>query len=525
VAPNSSLPSWLNLSSSGTLSGTPTAAGTSNFTVKVTDASTPNPQSKTQALSVTVTAPSTACVPGTPLGNEKALSGQYAFSLSGFTNSGSMAAIGSFTADGSGHITGGSVDLNALTGIKSGSITPSGSSYSVGSDNRGCATIVTPAKTYNTRFALESTLSGASPEGALEEWESGATAYIATGQILKQTVPTALTNGNWVFQQIGITSVEQVRVGVAGTMTLNNGNITAGEYDSYVNGGTHLPCSGMTGTYTSPDSNGRFTDSTTCDNVTAQRVFYAVSSSQYFELTTAPLTTFAALIGKAQLQSGSLTLSGNLVFYGTGQETSGSEGTVQIGLVNIAGSNTLTATSYKNDAGVWDNPDPSTSTCTYAIDSYGKVSLSGTSCGNNPPVIYLTGPNTGVLLGSDAGVTLGLVQPQTATSINAGTYYFGMLEIEAVNYTAYLATEVGVATISSAGVVSGSSDETSIASPQQGNQSISDTLTVNSDGTITDSKHPGQVLGIVVSGSQFVLVDNQGTIWPTLLVIKTIPQS
>jgi hypothetical protein len=48
-----SLPAGISLSADGTLSGTPTATGTSSFTVKVTDA---NSQSATQATSITVSA-------------------------------------------------------------------------------------------------------------------------------------------------------------------------------------------------------------------------------------------------------------------------------------------------------------------------------------------------------------------------------------------------------------------------------------------------------------------------------------
>jgi hypothetical protein len=48
-----SLPAGISLSAGGTLSGTPTATGTSSFTVKVTDA---NSQSATQATSITVSA-------------------------------------------------------------------------------------------------------------------------------------------------------------------------------------------------------------------------------------------------------------------------------------------------------------------------------------------------------------------------------------------------------------------------------------------------------------------------------------
>ena len=49
------LPAGLNLNSStGAITGTPTASGTANFTLKVTDSSTAGPQSATQPLSITV---------------------------------------------------------------------------------------------------------------------------------------------------------------------------------------------------------------------------------------------------------------------------------------------------------------------------------------------------------------------------------------------------------------------------------------------------------------------------------------
>ncbi|HEV2507903.1 MAG TPA: putative Ig domain-containing protein [Mesorhizobium sp.] len=64
-----SLPAGLTLSPGGTISGTPTAGGTFNFTVRATDASgAPGPFSGTQAYSLTVAAP-TITLPATTLAN------------------------------------------------------------------------------------------------------------------------------------------------------------------------------------------------------------------------------------------------------------------------------------------------------------------------------------------------------------------------------------------------------------------------------------------------------------------------
>ncbi len=65
-----SLPAGLSLAPDGTVSGTPTAAGTSNFTVELTDSSSP-PQVTTQALSIVVTSPlsiTTSSLPGGVVG-------------------------------------------------------------------------------------------------------------------------------------------------------------------------------------------------------------------------------------------------------------------------------------------------------------------------------------------------------------------------------------------------------------------------------------------------------------------------
>jgi hypothetical protein len=124
------------------------------------------------------------------------------------------------------------------------------------------------------------------------------------------------------------------------------------------------------------------------------------------------------------------------------------------------------------------------------------------------------------MLGTDSGVSVGQVVPQLATSITGGTYFFGTQQ--AVNLG--VVTDTGVATLSSGGVANIIGDTTSVSSPQQADETESETLTVNSDGTITDSSHPTQVSGIT-SGRQLVIVDGQGSAFPTILVIKTTPIS
>jgi hypothetical protein len=515
VASGSSLPSWMSLTSSGTtwtLAGTPSATGTSNFSVLLTDSSTPTAQTKTQALSVTITSSASACGSG----NESVLSGQYAFSLSGFNASGYMAAIGSFTADGNGHITAGTLDANGMSlGVHSGSIAASSSSYSIGSDYRGCATIATPFYTFTTRFVLDPA-SGHSA-GNIQEWESGSMPFIAAGQIFHQSVPSSLPNGTWVYQHTGVFGSGASRTGAIGTLTSSSGSFTAGEYDSNA-AGTHHSYSGLSGTYTSVNqTTGRFTTTTALSGITAHRAAYMLSGTQFLELTTDTLgSTTSILYGRAQLQSGSLSLSGNLILYATGVETTGVGSIAQLGRVTITGSSSLTANIYEDDSGTWKTPTPSTPSCSYTIDSYGKVATSGSNCGTYPPVFYLTSSNTGVMLGTDPEVMLGQVVPQSATSITAGNYYFGLPVATHLNN----ATTSGVLVLAGSGAVTGTTDTTSIASPLQATQSLTDNLTVNTDGSFSTATHAGVVSGLIISPSQLVVVDSPGSSYPTVLVVN-----
>jgi hypothetical protein len=523
VATGSTLPAGLTISGSGTvwvISGTPTTAATSNFSLTVTDSSSPQ-QSKTVALSITIIASSTACGSG----NEKIFKGQYAFTLSGFNSSGFQAAIGSFTADGSGHITAGYVDANGVSpGVQSNSITASGSSYSVGSDGRGCATIETPFYTYTTRFAL-APISGVASAGTVQEWESGSSPFIASGQIFLQNVPSQAPGGNWVFQAHGIYGLtNQYRIGFIGSGGGGSGG--NGEYDVNVES-KHFNYTSVSGTSISTfdPTTGRGTASTTlAKGTTLDLVGYLVSSTYLIELTTDTLADGVFLaIGNGQAQNSSFTLTTgqNLVFYGTGLEDA------EFAVVSITSSSSLSANIYHDVEGTWTSPSPSTATCDYTIDTYGRVAPSGTDCGlyfngtswSYPPVFYLTGPNTGVMLGTnDPGVLIGQLAPQSATSITAGTYDIGTQEVvnQDVNETL-----TGEAEITSGGSLTGTGDSTAISAVQKGGQPLSTTLTVNADGTFSLSNNPGVVMGVIISDSQLIQVDGQNSTYPTILIFNS----
>ncbi|WP_348261649.1 putative Ig domain-containing protein [Telmatobacter sp. DSM 110680] len=530
VATGSTLPNWLTLGGSGTnwtLSGTPTTAAIAAFSLTVSDSSVPS-QSQTQALTLTV-ASASAC--GT--GNESALKGQYAFGMTGRTGDGFFAVVGSFTADGIGNITAGYVDANGEQdlgnglGVQSGTITPSGSSYTMGTDNRGCATIVTPFYTFITRFAIPPSTSGFA-QGVIQEAEpTGWEVFAGSGQIFQQQVPTAVPTGNWVHAQIGAIGTSQYESGViaSGVDVYGSGGvITNGEYD-YKSYGILTKQSGLTGTYTAPDpTTGRYTLTTTANLGTLgpkslNRAAYLLSPTHILEVTTSAGTILA---GDLKLQSGSLTLSGNLAMYGTSTNSYGTTSDMAgFGLVNATGTS-YTGKIYQNVTGKWTTPSPVPTTCSYTIDSFGRVATSGTNCGGyynsttsawvEPPVIYLTGSNTGFLAGSDG---IWKVAPQSATTITAGSYYLGTPQPDIVWGTGW-DTVSGIAQVTS-NSITGSEDKSRLP-----NENFSQTLTLNADGTFSTSDNPGVVTGLVISPSQLIELQDPTALWPSIVVINAV---
>jgi len=507
------LPAGLSLdTSTGVISGMPTSTATSSFTVTVTDSTTPTAQTKSQALSITISTVA-AC---TSSGNESVLSGRYAFSLSGFNSTGFLGVVGAFTANGAGKMTAGEADTDGALGVHSASIDTTASSYSVGSDNRGCATIVTTFGTFTTRFALGSLSSGKATKGRMIEWEAPtSSAYIATGQLLQQTTSFTALSGNYVFSYSGVDSNSTPgRIAGAGALTASGGNFSSGEED-VDDAGTLSHYTGMTGTYGSVDANGRFTGTTAVTSgPTSTDVFYMVSSSQLLVLSTDTPGTNVIVAGEVRGQSGTFSnssVSGNLVLSMMGLNGGGSGGNAQFGLLSVTGSGSLTGTIYEDDAGTWNTPH--TVTCTHSVAANGRMTFSGSGCGNHPPVFYLSASNNGFLIAQDNSVSFGQVEAQTGSSFTtatvSGTLFQGPMEVVSQGAEA----GVGIATLDGSGGVSSTNDSTS-TTYQKADQTGTGTITVNSDGTIISSDNPGLVTGIIVSSTQVVIVDNQGSSYP-----------
>lgn len=489
-----------------TVPGAPNNAPTITAT-SVTDTS------KTDTDSFTISSAAASC---TVQGNEAVLNGQYAFTLNGYNNTGFGGVVGSFTADGSGHITAGTVDMNGGVGLHTlVSIDTSGSSYSVGSDNRGCAVIATASGDFPMRISVGVLSSNVATKGHVIEWETGSGAFIAAGQLQKQTISGGLSGG-YVYGITGEDYSGPVAMSCVGVMTASGGAFSAGEQDCN-DGGTMDHQTGMTGTYTSVDASGRGTASIVSSHGTSHIVFYMVTTSKLLMMGIDSQNSTPVTLGEMRLQSGSFSstsLNGISVFYMSGNSGSG-EKNAAIGL--FTGNNgTNSVDMDEDDAGTTTHQ---TFTCSYTVAANGRVTLSGSNCTPGPP-LYLTAARAGLIETAGNSVMIGAVEPQAAgpfsTSSFSGTFFMGTNIVPSQDAD----PTVGWVT-SSNGATSGISDYSSTGSqsPPSGN-SFTDSYTINSAGWVTITGDGTPPTAIIVSGNKVVKIDPASQLVPMLQMIE-----
>ena len=431
--------------SSGAITGTATAGevGTSTFTVKITDSSAPTQQTATQALSLTITT-ATACGSG----SESFLSGQYAMSLTGFDASGPVGILASFTADGTGNITGGVEDINssASGGVQANvPITPTGSSYSIGADHRGCLTLVTSVGTKVFRIAV-STFSGAvATSGRSIEFDHTGTNVTGAIQIQQPSafsnaqvtgnfafiVSTPLTAaaGGGFFAAVGALNLSGTTVTGVGDMNIN------GAMDPGNSGYPATPMSFTGGTY-NIGSNGRgtlsFNVSISGTPITINLVVYVLNATQMLLMSNgAQSTTNNLFFGFAGQQTGlpyaNPSLASPSVLFTSGQTGPGATASrVEAGLFTPDGAGNFTFTGDMNSGGAVSAPSESGN---YSAAANGRVLLTNTGGTSPTQVMYLVLSNWGYALSTDGNVMIGVSAPQsnmafTNASLN-GSFSFG----------------------------------------------------------------------------------------------------
>lgn len=327
--------------------------------------------------SATFNTSATVAIVGSSLGT----AGQYAFFLSGKSNGNSYHAAGSITLDGSGHITGGSEDVNNQGSVSTVSFTGGTYTYSV-PDGRIAANVTTSSGTATFYMVLVD-----ASRGFIEYAGSGVSASGTMNLQDPAKFSAASVSGPYVFRLSGLDTGAAQSLAEAGAINADgNGNVTSGLLDAN-SGGTVTSGASVTGTFTAAVApTGRGTLTLTSSFGTQVFAYYLVDATQFkFVETDAAF----ALSGDAVQQTGSpftnasfngtlaavLNGVGGTTTFGLGGTVAVSNGTVVGGTLDrnnsgiFTGGQTVTAGSYTVDATTGRTP------LTINLSNGGTVSL------------------------------------------------------------------------------------------------------------------------------------------------------
>ncbi|HEY6305286.1 MAG TPA: hypothetical protein VI488_02360 [Candidatus Angelobacter sp.] len=270
------------------------------------------------------------------------LNGTYAFSISGQNAAGFFAVAGSFQANGSGALTGGTLDFTSPSGVFTNQALTG--SYAVRSDGRTTATVTSTNVALNLDFVLLNTSSGLAIR-----FQSTAT---GSGSIDLQSASAfnlASLAGSLAFNVAGVDSGGTNPESSVGLVTFDaTGAITSGvldDHDLFFAATTNLPVTPASGAVSSPAAgNGRGTVTITTTLGPRTFAYYVVDANhvKLVEIDASITTPFLA--GDAFRQS-STTVSGSFAFTLAGATTSGTTVFVAGGILNTDGAGNILGTS------------------------------------------------------------------------------------------------------------------------------------------------------------------------------------
>ncbi len=484
------LPSGLNLSTSGVVSGVPTAVSTNSFTVQVTD-SEPTPQTASATLTISIVSSSN---------NNALLNGNYVFIFSGFNSSGPVVLGGTLLANGTGNIFGsedsnnnnptGSTQNNGPGPVQNTTVA---GTYSIGSDGRGSFTLNSASIVSTYQFALDTNGNG-------QFIEADNTGTHGTGILRKQTVSNFTTqsfSGNYAFQLAGTDSSGK-RDALAGVFNADGISLFKnGNADTNFAGTLGTNLNGVTGTFLLAQ-NGRGAASLTLPvPVTLNFVFYMVTPSHALFLGMDPISqTNPMTVGEALLQSqptfDKTSLNGPSIATASGLAASGNA-VALAGLLTADGNTGISSTIDTNAGGtITSNASASGS---YSVAANGRASTSGLS--NQLAVLYLVGPNQAFVIGQDSAASAGIIEPQVGAPFNAASFAsyftFGPPPTGALLTSDKASNNFAGSILSDgAGNISGKLDEAGASGIPSSNLALKATYTVgaNGRGTISVSSPP-----------------------------------
>ena len=467
--------------------------------------------------------------------NNSKLSGQFAFSFTGYDSNGSYLAAGSFTANGSGLITTGEEDVNTALGPSS-AVKISGT-YQVTSDNRGTLTINSPLGTHTYKFGLNNL----GTKGRFISFDQSGVR--GSGLFKKQDTsafdPSALVNG-YVLAMSGQDQLGG-RVGALGQIFPDGSSFVSGVSIDLNDAGSVLPTiPPFTGSYTVDDT-GRGTMTLAVPGLGLGIVdiaFYVVSANEFLLVSSDPISQTGIIFGgsgesqNANIYYGAGTLSGESIFTMTG--TNGVAPIDMVGQFTFDGISSLTGKFDENNGGkILVSGSLSGN---YSTEVTGRTTLSiNFPTGNIPTgqvtwISYLTGQNQGFILDATsaaAGIGQLFAEDNTPPFSNAdifGTYLIGPDDpiVETTPLTSGVGSFDGSNAIGGSGSVTGAVD-VSTPAKLSASQILAGTYSVAPIGAgrgsiILTSPAPASIAVWVISSSEFVGLDiDSTTTLPTIL--------
>lgn len=471
--------------------------------------------------------------PPPPTGSysDASLRGQYAFSMSGVDlNGGYIARIGSFTADGSGNITGGLEDVLALSSGQGASMASfTGGNYQIQSNGRGLITLnAVGGGGLQLNMVMQSASAGFLVQTDLNATSSG------TFNLQTNTDFTAAALAHfYVFETAGVSfaSSSAAPIGLVGQLAADgNGAIIGGVMDT--NDGNATTPSGATaiapGTY-ALDTNGNganFGRGTMTFNGRGF-AFYIVDATH---LKLLEEDTLGGSMGDALEQTGAIPttnaqFTGSFVYLIGGASVRGTQGPVaRVARFTADGNGGLASISLDdNNDGNYTHISQggNISASTYVIDAANAGSGRGTftfkdsGAGTFADVFYMISPTRAVVQETTNGIIgNGPMYAQTGTPFtvagSAGTYASNWSGVQLGSSTAVPFEEdfVNQYTLSntSSSNIAGVTDYVELGLSSKTlftNVGLSGTLTINKDSTVNNQYK------FVLNGSPSVTVTFQ----------------
>jgi hypothetical protein len=454
-------------------------------------------------------------------GKEASLKGKYAFMFQAFGIWGGVGVAGSVTANGTGKITAGEEDIILDSGASEvpPTISTTASLYAVGPDHRGCLLLAGTNGTVSfLRFALGSVNAGGTATAGrfIQFYDTTGTQTLAAGSLRLQD-PTSFTathfKGNYALGTVGRTptlpgTAVVGSLAIAGTFE-SDGVSAIPVADMDLNLGGSFSNAQSAGTFQCCDNNGRGTGVFSNLNPPTGFVLYQINPMDAFFMLNNDL--WGASGEAIGIPSGSIfsesSLNGAAVLRETGQSAAGP--VVDLATVSADGGGNLTTNDNVNSAGVFTT---SSTPLTYQVASNGRVTLAGIS---TPPVLHLYGPNQGFLLGTDANVTYGILEPQSGSPFSdssfSGAYTLGTENPSSATVT----LESGIVSADGGGNASGTFDQSSSAGIRQ-NQTLKINYYISGNGT---GNMGSGTTAIVISDSKLAFINNTNPN-PTISVVE-----